>query len=176
MVNTDDNKRSPEEPVSTSTWSMVWQVVVLGTQTVTLVNASFMVVKLCGCGPASTVSGCEFTGLIPIGIVPDALVFWVEVAVITTRVGTETTGAVKSPEELTVPKLAFQVTVVAKVPVPVTTVKHWITWPDWMGAGEQPACTPVTVDPLLLEPQAAIPIITQAATSSRPIFFTPFSP
>src|SRR5271169_2394927 len=31
--------RTPTEPVSTKTWSMVWQVVVFGTQTVTVANA-----------------------------------------------------------------------------------------------------------------------------------------
>jgi hypothetical protein len=108
--------------------------------------------------------------------IPDSVVFCVEVAVIVMSVGPKTMGAVKSPEGLMVPELAVQVTVVAKVPVPVTVVEHWIIWLDWMGDGKQPAATPVTVDPLLLlEPQAPIPI-TQAATSSRPILFTRFSP
>ncbi len=56
--------------------------------------------------------------------IADLLVFCVDVAVMVTSVGTETTGAVKMPEELMVPAFAFQVTVMAKVPVPVTMVKH----------------------------------------------------
>src|SRR5262252_4705654 len=36
------SKRSPIEPVSTSTWSMVWQFEVPGTQTVTVTNAPFV--------------------------------------------------------------------------------------------------------------------------------------
>src|SRR5271157_2072205 len=107
---------------------MVWQVVVLGTQTVTLVKASFMVVKVCGCGPASTVSGCRFTGLMITVAVPDSAVFCVEVAVIVTDVGPETTGAVKVPLVLIEPALAFQVTLVVKAPVPVTVAKHPIIW------------------------------------------------
>ena len=78
---------------------MVWQVLVLGTQTVTLVKASFTVVKVCGCGPASTVSGCRFTGLTITVAVPDSFVFCVEVAVMVIDVGPETTGAVKVPAE-----------------------------------------------------------------------------
>src|SRR5208337_518931 len=117
--------------------------------------ASFMVVKVCGCGPASTVSGCRFTGLMIIVAVPDSAVFCVEVAVIVTDVGPETTGAVKVPLVLIEPALAFQVTLVVKLPVPVTVAKHPIIWLDWMGDGKQLAVTPVTVNALLLEPQAA---------------------
>src|SRR5271167_1242156 len=134
---------------------MVWQVLVLGTQTVTLVKASFMVVKVCGCGPASTVSGCKFTGLMITVVVPDCDVFCVEVAFMVTVVGATTTGAVKVPAALIEPALAVHVTVVTKAPVPATVAEHPINWPDWMGDGKQLALTPVTVDPLLLEPQAA---------------------
>jgi hypothetical protein len=38
-VKADDKSRNPEDPVSTNTPSIVWQVVVPGAQTVTLVNA-----------------------------------------------------------------------------------------------------------------------------------------
>jgi len=87
--------------------------------------------------------------------VPDSAVFCVEVAVIVTDVGPETTGAVKVPLVLIEPALAFQVTLVVKLPVPVTVAKHPIIWLDWMGDGKQLAVTPVTVNALLLEPQAA---------------------
>src|SRR5271169_4371155 len=108
MVSTDDNRRRPEEPVSTSTWSMVWQVLVLGTQTVTLAKASFTAVKVCGCGPASTVTGCMFMGLTITVAVPDSFVSCVEVAVMVTEVGARTTGAVKVPIKLMDPALAVQ--------------------------------------------------------------------
>jgi hypothetical protein len=39
VVMAEDNNRSPEEPVSTSTPSIVWHEVVPGAQTVTLVKA-----------------------------------------------------------------------------------------------------------------------------------------
>src|SRR5208282_6196365 len=133
---------------------MVWQVVVLGTQTVTLVKASFTVVKVCGCGPASTMSACRFTGLMITVAVPNSLVFCVDVAVIVTDKGEETTGAVKVPAGLIVPALAIQETVVEKVPVPVTVAEHVINWPDWIGDGKQLVVTPVTVVGLALEPQA----------------------
>ncbi len=105
---------------------MVWQVLVLGTQTVTLVKASFTVVKVCGCGPASTMSACRFTGLMTTVAVPDSLVSCVDVAVMVTDKGEETTGAVKVPAELMDPALAVQLTVLEKVPVPVTVAEHEI--------------------------------------------------
>ena len=37
-VSTDPSKRKPDEPVSTTTWSMAWQSLVPGTQTVTVAN------------------------------------------------------------------------------------------------------------------------------------------
>ncbi len=64
---------------------MVWQVAVPGMHTVTVVNASFMVVKLCGAGPASTTMGCTLlTGFTVTNAVPDLLVSCIEVAVIVT--------------------------------------------------------------------------------------------
>src|SRR5271166_280926 len=53
----DDNRHRPEDPVSTSTWSMFWQVLVFGTQTVTVTKPSFAVKKVCGAGPESTTIG-----------------------------------------------------------------------------------------------------------------------
>src|SRR5271165_1759758 len=87
---------------------MVWQVLVLGTQTVTVVKAPFTAVNVCGCGPASTVSGSEFTGLMTTVAVPISPVFWVEVAVMVTDVGPVTTGAVKVPLVVMEPALADQ--------------------------------------------------------------------
>ena len=71
-------------------------------------------------------------------------------------VGDKTTGAVKTPLEAMDPPVAFQVTVVSKVPVPVTVALHWFCWPDWMGDGKQLTLTPVIVDLVLLELQPAI--------------------
>ena len=133
---------------------MVWQVVVLGTQTVTLVKGSLVAVNVWGCGPASTVSACRFTGLMTTCAVPDSFVFWVEVAVMVTVVGAETTGAVKVPAVLMDPAVAVHVTVLMKAPVPVTLAEHVIIWLDWMGDGKQLVVTPVMVDGLELEPQA----------------------
>src|SRR5271157_409680 len=134
---------------------MVWQVLLLGTQTVTLVKGSLTAVKVCGCGPASTVIGVAFTGLIVTIAVPDLEVFCVEVPVMVTVVGDKTTGAVKTPLVLMEPAVAVQVTVVRKVPVPVTAAAHWFCWPDWIGEGKQVTVTPVTVD-VVVELQAAI--------------------
>src|SRR5665213_1891624 len=39
-VNAEPRMRNPLDPVSTITWSMLWQVVVPGTQIVTVVNAA----------------------------------------------------------------------------------------------------------------------------------------
>ena len=100
---------------------MVWQVVVPGTQTVTLTKASFNAVKLWGCGPASTVIAERFTGLTVTVVMADWAVFCVEVAVIVTAMGLVVVGAVKSPAALTEPAVAVQLTVVMKLlPVPFT--------------------------------------------------------
>jgi len=150
-------------------------VLVLGTQTVTLVKASFTVVKVCGCGPASTVSGCRFTGLMITVVVPDFAVFSVEVAVMVTVVGARTTGAVKVPLAVIDPALAIQVTPVVKLPVPVTVAEHPINWLDWMGDGKQLAVTPVMVNPLLLEPQAANHNTLPATSKSLNLHILPVS-
>ena len=81
--------------------------------------------------------------------------FCVEVPVMVNVVGDKTTGAVKTPLEAMEPPLAVQVTVVSKVPVPVTVALHWFCWSDWIGDGKQFTVTPVTVD-TLLELQPAI--------------------
>src|SRR5271166_451916 len=145
---------------------MVWQVLVPGTQTITLVKASFTAVKVCGCGPASTVMGVAFTGLTTTIAVPDWEVFCVEVPVMVNVVGDKTTGAVKTPLEAIEPPFAFHVTVVSKVPVPVTVALHWFCWPDWIGDGKQATVTPVTVETLLLELQPAIHIAVPTTNKS----------
>jgi hypothetical protein len=53
------------------------------------------------------------------------------------------------------PALAIHVTMVLKGPVPLTVALHPINWLDWMGDGKQLAVTLVTVDGVVLEPQAA---------------------
>jgi hypothetical protein len=56
----DDKTRNPVDPVSTNTESMVWQVVVPGTQTLMLVKSPF---TYPGVGdPALTVIGSAFDG------------------------------------------------------------------------------------------------------------------
>jgi hypothetical protein len=69
-----------------------------------------------------------------------------------------TEGAVSKPVLSIVPPLLPQVTVVAKVPVPVTVAVHWLVCPDWTAVGVQATVTPETVE--LLDPlplQAIIP-------------------
>src|SRR5208337_2361495 len=138
---------------------MVWQVLVLGTQTVTLVKASFTAVNVCGCGPASTVMGCRFTGLTTTMADPDFVVSWVEVAVIVIAVGATTTGAVNTPAVLTEPAVVVQFTMVLKAPVPATVAKQPTCWLDWTGEGKQTVVTLVMV-------YAAVPPL-QAANHSR---------
>ena len=53
------------------------------------------------------------------------------------------------------PALAVQVTVVHEGAGPGHRRGTWINWLDWMGDGKQVVVTPVTVDALALEPQAA---------------------
>ncbi len=82
---------------------MVWQVVVLGTHTVTVAKASFMVVKLCGAGPASTTMGSTLlaccAGFTVTEAVPDLVASCVEVAVIVANsVTTPPDGGVNKPE------------------------------------------------------------------------------
>ena len=108
---------------------MVWQVVVFGTQTVTLTNASFTVVKLCDAGPASTTMGCTLLacelGLTVTVAVPDLLVSCVDVAVIPAiSEALPDDGAVNKPEVEMLPALAVQVTFPLKFPVPVTMAEH----------------------------------------------------
>ena len=58
IVRAEDNILSPEDPVSTSMPSIVWQLVVLpGTQTITLVNAPL---TYSPAGPVLTVKACVF--------------------------------------------------------------------------------------------------------------------
>jgi hypothetical protein len=73
---------------------------------------------------------------------------------------------VKTPAELIEPAVAFQETVVLKVPVPLTMVTHWTVWLDWIVDGVQLMATPVTVEVLLLEPQAVAHIIIPTANKS----------
>src|SRR5579883_2383592 len=40
LLSTDETMRSPLDPVSTLTWSMVWQLLVFGTQMVTLTKGT----------------------------------------------------------------------------------------------------------------------------------------
>ena len=109
--------------------------------------------------------------------VPDMDVFWVEVAVTVTFVAADTIGAVKSPEDDIWPAFVLQVTVVLKLPVPITVAEHWLVWPEVTVAGEHDAVTDVMVveppPPLLLPPHAAIsmtvPIASRIA-SLRTIF------
>ncbi len=100
--------------------------------TVTVTNASLMVVKLCGAGPASTTMGCTlFAGRFTVTVaVPDLVASCVEVAVIVTgSVTTPPEGAVNKPELEMVPALAVQFTAELKLPVPVTVAEHWLVCP-----------------------------------------------
>src|ERR1022692_2885340 len=119
---------------------MVWQVLVVGKHTVTVVNASFTVRKLCGAGPESTTMGCTLlsgcAGFTVTVAVPALLVSCVEVAVIVTcRDVTPPDGAVNKPELEMAPALAIHVTPELKVPVPVTVAEHWLVWPNIMLEG-----------------------------------------
>lgn len=123
----EDNSRSPKDPVSTNTWSMFWQVLVPGTQTVTVTKPSLAAKKVCGSGPESTMIGSTLfaaPGFTVTIVFPDLLVSCDEVAVIVTCVGEDTTGAVNSPEDEIEPALAVQVTSLLKFPVPVTVAEH----------------------------------------------------
>jgi hypothetical protein len=154
-------------------------VLVLGTQTVTLVKASFAVKKLCGAGPASTTMGCTLfaccVGFTVTVAVPDFEVSCVEVAVIVTcSAVTPPEGAVNKPEFEMVPALAVHVTPELKLPVPVTVAEHWLVWPYRMVEGEQLTLTEVIVDdpPLLLPPPQATISVRLASTSNSHSFCT----
>ena len=58
-VSTELRMRSPVDPVSTNTWSMLWHTAVPGTQMVTVVKAEFTFPSSAGrvLGPASTMIG-----------------------------------------------------------------------------------------------------------------------
>jgi hypothetical protein len=55
IVRTEDRIRSPSEPVSTWTWSIVWQLLVPGTHNVTVVKARSFEPMGGFPGPASTI-------------------------------------------------------------------------------------------------------------------------
>ncbi len=162
---------------------MVWQVAVPGMHTVTVTNASFMVVKVCGAGPASTTMGCMLlaccVGFTVTEPVPDLLGSCTEVAVIVANsVTTPPEGAVNRPELEMVPAVVAQVTAELKFPVPITVAEHWLVCPNMMAEGEQVTLTDVIDDPpapLLPEPQATIHNALDT-TSSKPILLTQSSP
>jgi hypothetical protein len=67
------------------------------------------------------------------------------------------------------PAVVLQVTVVLKLPVPLTFAKHWLVPPEVMVDGEQLTLTPVmeeAVDPPPLPPQA-VSHITQTTASNK---------
>jgi hypothetical protein len=104
-------------------------VVVPGTQTVTVVKATFVEVKVCGSGPASTTIGWTlfvcWAGFTVTVAAPDLLVSCVEVAVIVTCSDlAPPDGAANKPELEMVPALAVHVTPELKLPVPVTVAEH----------------------------------------------------
>jgi hypothetical protein len=157
---------------------MVWQVLVAGKHTVTEVNASFTVRKLCGAGPESTTMACRLVGGGPSGFtvtvaVPDLLLSCVEVAVmVTTNDESPPEGALNKPELEMVPALAIHVTPELKFPVPNTVAEHWLVWPNRMVEGEQVTVTDVIADaPLPPPPQAAISV-RLASTSNSHSFCT----
>src|ERR1017187_4553036 len=68
--NTEEMIRSPDDPVSTSTWSMVWQLEGLfDAQIVTVVNGTLA--SLAFWGPASTLIGATFCGFVAAGVLLD---------------------------------------------------------------------------------------------------------
>jgi hypothetical protein len=100
---------------------------------------------------------------------PLTLVFCVEVAVTVTRRLVVTTGAVSIPDDEMEPADVVQVTLVLKLPLPVTLAEHWLVPPELTAVGEQLTLTLVTVefeDPPL-PPQAAIQS-TPVTTSNNP--------
>ena len=162
---------------------MVWQVAVPGMHTVTVTNASFMVVKVCGAGPASTTMGCTLfaccVGFTVTVAVPDLLGSCTEVAVIVANsVTTPPEGAVNRPELEMVPALAAQVTAELKFPVPITVAEHWLVCPYMMVEGEQVTLTEVIDDAATAAAAGAASRHPQrtATTSSRPILLTQSSP
>ena len=102
--------------------------------------------------------------------VPICVVSWVDVAVTVTLVLAVTACAVNTPLTSMVPPLAPplipHVTVVAKLPVPVTVAVHWLVWPDSTVAGLHVTVTPVIAE-LLVDPppQAIIPTTLHKAKS-----------
>jgi len=66
----------------------------------------------------------EVVGLTITLAVPETLVFWAEVAVTVTVVIAVTVGAVRTPEVVIDPALVLQVTVLLKLPVPLTVAEH----------------------------------------------------
>jgi hypothetical protein len=80
-----------------------------------------------------------------------------------------TCGALSNPEEEMDPAVVLQVTVVLKLPVPLTFAEHWLVPPDVMVGGKQLTLTPVmleAVDPPPFPPQAASHI-TQTTASNK---------
>jgi len=141
---------------------MFWQVVVPGTQTVTVTKATLMVPigEPLTDGPASTIIGTEFNvavvGVTVTVALPETLVFCTEVAVTVTEVEVETVGAVRTPDEFMVPALELNVTAELKFPVPLTVAEHVLVPPEVTVEGEQLTWTEVTVeDEPPLPPQAA---------------------
>jgi hypothetical protein len=140
-----------------------------GTQTVTVVNATLVEMKLCGAGPASTVIGAILLPLEVVTVtvaVPATLLFCTDVAVTVTTWLVE--GAVSNPEAEIVPALALQFTEELKLPVPVTVAEHWLVPFGATVAGEQltPTETTLELPPPPFPPQAAKPITLATASNS----------
>src|SRR5664279_385980 len=82
---------------------------------------------------------------------------WVDVALTVTAVLAVTDSAVKTPFTSTLPAEAPHVTVVAKLPVPVTVAVQELVWPDCSEVGVHDTVTAVMAALLEPPPQAIIP-------------------
>jgi hypothetical protein len=151
---------------------MFWQLLVPGTQTVTVTNATLVEVYPRLDGPASTTIGAELPlaeeGLTATVAVPATPLFCAEVAVTVSTMLVVTVGAVSNPEEEMLPALALQLTAVLKFPVPVTVAVHWLVPPEVIELGEQltPTETTLELPPPPLPPHAAKPIMLATASNS----------
>jgi hypothetical protein len=79
-----------------------------------------------------------------------------EIAVTVTGVAAVTAWAVKTPLTSMLPALAAQVTVVMKLPVPVTVATHSLVCPDCTAVGAQATVMAVMVGVVELPPPQAV--------------------
>jgi hypothetical protein len=108
-------------------------------------------------------------GVTVMTMVPVFDVSWVEVAVTVTVVGVVTAGGVNRPAVLIVPAVVFQVTLLLKLPVPVTVATHWEVVPDCKFVSEQLTTTAVMVPepPLLHDIIKTMPATTAKNANLR---------